>query len=164
MKINKIKKTGEVSHTYDIEVEDTHNYYLKCGDVDLVSHNSSSIQGSTNGMEPIRSLITYKSSRTATLPVLAPNLAKWKSRYVRAFDMPNNDGMIKIMAAINKWVDMSSSFNTYSPKGEISMKTVAKDVLTATKYGAKTFYYHNTDDEDKHEIFESGCSGGSCTL
>lgn len=125
---------------------------------------SSSIQGSTNGMEPIRSLITYKPSRTATLPVLVPNLTKWKSRYIRAFDMPNNEGVIKIMAAINKWVDMSSSFNTYSPSGEISMKTIIKDILTATKYGARTFYYHNTDDEDKHEIFESGCSGGSCIL
>jgi len=153
----------------EIEEFGLRNCTLSC---QMPCEASSSIQGSTNGMEPIRSLITYKPSRTATLPVLVPNLAKWKSRYIRAFDMPNNDGMIKIMAAINKWVDMSSSFNTYSPKGEISMKTIAKDVLTATKYGAKTFYYHNTDDEDKHEIFdantqeilEEGCSSGACVL
>lgn len=125
---------------------------------------SSSIQGSTNGMEPIRSLITYKTSRTSSLPVLAPNIAKWKNRYIKAFDMPNNDGMIRIMAAINKWIDMSSSFNLYSPKGEISMKTVATDILTATKFGAKTFYYHNTDDEDVQNKFESGCASGACSL
>lgn len=125
---------------------------------------SSSIQGSTNGMDPIRALITFKTSRTSSLPVLVPNLEKWKDRYIRAFDMPNNDGVIKNMAAFNKWLDMSSSFNTYSPKGEISMGIVAKDILTATKYGAKTFYYHNTDDEDIQNTFGEGCSSGACVL
>jgi ribonucleoside-diphosphate reductase alpha chain len=145
----------------EIEEHGLRNCTLSC---QMPCEASSSIQGSTNGMEPIRSLITFKTSRTSSLPVLAPNLSKWKNKYIKAFDMPNNDGMIKVMAAINKWLDMSSSFNLYSPKGEISMGTVAKDILTATKYGAKTFYYHNTDDEDVQNAFESGCSSGSCTL
>lgn len=126
-------------------------------------HESSSvIQSSTNGMEPIRALITYKTSKGKSLPVLAPSLTKWKNKYIKAFDMPNNDGMIKNMAAINKWLDMSSSFNLYSPNEEMSMGALVKDILTATKYGAKTFYYHNTDDGDDQEF--EGCESGACVL
>lgn len=145
----------------EIEIHGLRNCTLSC---QMPCEASSLVQGSTNGMEPIRSLITFKTSKTGSLPVLAPHLSRWKHKYVKAFDMPNNDGMIKVMAAINKWLDMSSSFNLYSSKGSISMGTVAKDILTATKYGAKSFYYHNTDDEDVQNVFESGCTSGSCTL
>lgn len=126
--------------------------------------SSSITQSSTNGIEPIRSLITYKTSKGKSLPVLAPSLVKWKNKYVRAFDMPNNDGMIRVMASVVKWLDMAASFNLYSPKGEISMKQVAKDILTSTKYGAKTFYYHNTDDEDEQNIESTGCESGACAI
>lgn len=124
---------------------------------------SSIIQGSTNGMEPIRSLITYKTSKTGDLKVLAPSLQKWKNKYITAFEMPSNEGLINVGAAISKWLDMSASFNLYSPSGEVSIRDVIIDLLTATKYGIKTFYYHNTDDGDKQEM-ESSCESGACSL
>jgi len=146
--------------------EDIKEYGLRhCTLSTEAPHESSSVvQASTNGMEPIRSLITFKKSKSGgVLPVLAPSIKKWKNKYIKAFDMPDNSGLIKCIAAVSKWLDMSASTNLYSPKGDINQKDVMQDILTATKYGVKTFYYHNTDDENKEEE-GSGCSGGSCTL
>ena len=43
--------------------------------------SSSVIQSSTNGVEPIRSLITYKMSKMGKLPVLVPGIGKYDKNY-----------------------------------------------------------------------------------
>jgi len=75
--------------------------------------SSSVIQNSTNGIEPIRSLITYKKSKASTIKVVAPNANLWKSRYTIAFDMTDNIGYLNIAAAIQKFADMAISINVY---------------------------------------------------
>ena len=129
---------------------------------------SSVVQSSTNGFEPIRDLVVYKESKTALTIVVAPNVKTHGHHYVRAYDAPNNDGYIKVVAVLTKWSDMGVSGNLYyNPAhfegGIIPQDVLIQDILTATRYGWRTFYYQNTDDGDK-EVVESGCAGGACSL
>lgn len=142
--------------------------------------SSSVIQSSTNGMEPPRSPISFKGSKANILPVVIPNIDKYKNNYTYAFDMPSNDGYLRVVAAIQKFMDMSLSTNTYYvpsryENNKVPLETAIKDILTAYKYGIKSLYYANTDDGDqqsamndgkeiKIEEDNSGCVGGACTL
>mgnify|MGYP000380313153 CR=1 FL=1 len=130
---------------------------------------SSVVQSSTSGFEPLRDLITYKDSKTATTIVVAPNHKTHNQYYVRAFDAPNNDGYIRVVAVLNKWSDMGVSGNLYyNPKnfegGVIQQSTIIQDILTATRYGWRTFYYQNTYDGDTDKGHVDACAGGSCSL
>lgn len=147
--------------------------------------SSSVIQSSTNGIEPPRSLISFKGSKSNILPVVVPGIDKFKEHYTFAFDMPNNEGYLKVAAAIQKFTCMSISTNTYYvpsryPSNKVPVQEVIKDMLTAYKYGIKNLYYANTDDGDKQTAMEhkkveatkpepkieqeSGCASGACAL
>jgi ribonucleoside-diphosphate reductase alpha chain len=130
---------------------------------------SSVVQSSTNGFEPIRDLVVYKESKTAMTIVVAPNVKTHGQHYVRAYDAPNNDGYIKVVAVLTKWSDMGVSGNLYyNPAyfegGIIPQDYIIQDILTATRYGWRTFYYHNTDDGDKEVSEDSACASGACSL
>jgi len=178
MKVKKITNNESLIPTYDLEVPDCHHYPIECG---LVSHNSSVIQSSTNGIEPPRSLISYKGSKSNILPVVVPGIDKYSEHYTFAFDMPSNEGYLKVAAAIQKFTDMSISTNTYYipsryEKNKVPVQEVIKDMLLAYKYGLKNLYYANTDDGDKQTVMdekkeikqqvvqESGCESGACAL
>jgi ribonucleoside-diphosphate reductase alpha chain len=144
--------------------------------------SSSVIQSSTNGIEPPRSAISFKGSKANILPVVIPNIDKFRDNYTFAFDMPSNEGYLKVAAAIQKYTDMSISTNTYYvpsryPNNKVPIQEVIKDILTAYKYGIKNLYYANTDDGDKQTVMdtkessqkpiiqeESGCDSGACAL
>ena len=148
--------------------------------------SSSVIQSSTNGIEPPRSLISYKGSKSNILPVVVPGIDKYSEHYTFAFDMPNNEGYLKVAAAIQKFTDMSISVNTYYipsryDKNKVPVEAVIKDILLAYKYGLKNLYYANTDDGDKQTAMDagekaqkvttnnqtdeqSGCASGACAL
>jgi ribonucleoside-diphosphate reductase alpha chain len=144
--------------------------------------SSSVIQSSTNGIEPPRSAISFKGSKSNILPVVIPNIDKYKDNYTFAFDMPSNEGYLKVAAAIQKFTDMSISTNTYYipsryEKNKVPVQEVIKDMLLAYKYGLKNLYYANTDDGDKQTamdekkteikqpvVQESGCESGACAL
>jgi|688.fasta_scaffold32658_6 ribonucleoside-diphosphate reductase alpha chain len=144
--------------------------------------SSSVIQSSTNGIEPPRSAISFKGSKSNILPVVVPNIDKYKDNYTFAFDMPSNEGYLKVAAAIQKFTDMSISTNTYYipsryEKNKVPVEVVIKDILLAYKYGLKNLYYANTDDGDKQTAMEtksveakpkvqeeSGCASGACAL
>jgi ribonucleoside-diphosphate reductase alpha chain len=133
--------------------------------------SSSICQSSTNGIEPIRSLITEKSAKNGVKKVLIPRFPKHKNEYSRAFNIKNNDNMIKIAAAMQKWFDMGISFNTYLnynhyPDGKIPHSIVIKDIMMAHKYGLRTMYYNNTpDDSEEGQINkEESCEGGACAI
>ena len=146
--------------------------------------SSSVIQSSTNGIEPPRSAISFKGSKSNILPVVIPNIDKYKNNYTFAFDMPSNEGYLKVAAAIQKFTDMSISTNTYYipsryEKNAVPVEIVIKDMLLAYKYGLKNLYYANTDDGDKQSAMEqkevieksqpkleqeSGCESGACAL
>lgn len=135
---------------------------------------SARISGSTNGIEPPRSPITYMKSKGSTLPCLVPSIKQYK-KYTYAFNMKSNEGYLKCAAAIQRWTCMAMSTNMYYgyhkyPDGKIPLNDLLMDHFLAYKWGIKTLYYLNTDDGDKQFELEvevedkSGCDGGACTI
>lgn len=134
--------------------------------------SSSVIQNSTNGIEPVRSLLSYKKAKNGVLKQLVPNYSSRKSYYTVAWDMENNEAMLNIGAVLQKFVDMSMSINLYYnyahyQDGNIPLSLLIKDQIRGYKYGIKNFYYCNTPDGDgstEKESDEGGCAGGSCSI
>lgn len=138
----------------------------------MPSETSSQIANATNGIDPPRGLVTIKSSKDGILKQVVPDIENVK--YELLWDMPDNDGYLKLMAVIQKFTDQSISTNTsYDPTkfegGRVPMSVMLGDLLKAYKYGLKTLYYHNTRDgaDDTQEDIveeESGCAGGACSI
>jgi len=132
--------------------------------------SSSVIQCSTNGIEPPRSLLTYKGSKANSVPVLVPNFTTCKNKYTLQFDMLDNIGYLNIVAALQKWVDMSISANLYynydhHPNKALPDALLIKELLYAYSMGIKTLYYSNTYDGDKQSAGEeAGCTSGACAI
>ena len=131
--------------------------------------SSSVIQSSTNGVEPVRSLMTYKTSKAGKLPVLVPGIGKYA--YQLAFDMQDNTGIINVNAVIQKYLDMAISTNIYYnykhyPNNILPDAKVMKEIMYAYSMGLISIYYNNTDDGDKEQSLtkETDCSSGACKL
>jgi ribonucleoside-diphosphate reductase alpha chain len=136
--------------------------------------SSSVVQNTTNGVEPITSLVIRKTSKGKTCIQVVPGVSKWKNHYLKKADIKNNDGIIRVNAALGKWLCMASSFNRYYNSnnyedGNVPMSVLIRDHLYATHLGMKSFYYCNSvkkkdslAGEFKEE--ENGCNSGGCTL
>lgn len=138
----------------------------------MPSETSSQIANATNGIEPPRGLVSIKASKDGILKQVVPDIANLRGQYELLWQMPNNDGYIKLVAVMQKFVDQSISANTnYDPtrfEGQrVPMKVLLKDLLTAYKLGVKTLYYHNTRDganDAQADMEDDGCAGGACKL
>jgi ribonucleoside-diphosphate reductase alpha chain len=131
--------------------------------------SSSVIQNSTNGIEPVRSLMSYKKAKNGVLKQLVPNYASRKNYYSLAWDMTDNKAILNICAILQKFVDMSISVNLYYnyahyQDGNIPLSVLIKDQMYGFKYGVKNFYYCNTPDGDGQTEKSSGCESGSCAI
>ena len=134
--------------------------------------SSSVIQSSTNGVEPIRSLITYKTSKMGKLPVMVPGIGKYDHNYELAFDFKDNLGLLKINAVIQKYIDMAISTNVYYNYSHydnhiLPDSKVMKEIMYAYSLGLISLYYNNTDDGDKEQSMtqkEDDCASGACKL
>jgi len=137
----------------------------------MPSETSSQIANATNGIEPPRGLVSIKASKDGILKQVVPEIDKLKDQYELLWQMPNNDGYLKLVAIMQKFVDQSISANTnYDPVryagGRVPMKILLKDLLNAYKMGVKTLYYHNTRDgaNDAQADMEDDCAGGACKI
>lgn len=137
----------------------------------MPSETSSQIANATNGIEPPRGLVSIKASKDGILKQVVPEIDKLKDQYELLWQMPNNDGYLKLVAIMQKFVDQSISANTnYDPTRfdgqRVPMKVLLKDLLTAYKLGVKTLYYHNTRDgaNDAQADMEDDCAGGACKI
>ena len=137
----------------------------------MPSETSSQIANATNGIEPPRGLVSIKASKDGILKQVVPDIENLKYQYELLWQMPNNDGYLKLVAIMQKFVDQSISANTnYDPtrfEGQrVPMKVLLKDLLTAYKLGIKTLYYHNTRDgaNDAQADMEDDCAGGACKI
>ncbi|PWF24148.1 class 1a ribonucleoside-diphosphate reductase subunit alpha [Corticimicrobacter populi] len=138
----------------------------------MPSETSSQIANATNGIEPPRGLVSVKQSKDGILRQVVPEFERLKDQYELLWKIPSNDGYLKLVGVMQKFVDQSISANTnYDPQrfegGRVPMKQLLKDLLQAYKYGVKTLYYHNTRDgaEDVHgEVEDDGCAGGACKI
>lgn len=137
----------------------------------MPSETSSQIANATNGIEPPRGLVSIKASKDGILKQVVPEIATLKDQYELLRQMPNNDGYLKLVAIMQKFVDQSISANTnYDPThyegNRVPMKILLKDLLNAYKLGVKTLYYHNTRDgaNDAQADMEDDCAGGACKI
>jgi ribonucleoside-diphosphate reductase alpha chain len=131
--------------------------------------SSSVIQNSTNGIEPVRGLLSYKKAKNGVLKQLVPNYHKRKNYYTFAWEMDNNRAIINIAAVMQKFVDMGISTNLYYnyllyEGGNIPLSELIKDQIYGYKYGLKNFYYANTPDGDGDTEKEMNCSSGACSI
>ena len=111
---------------------------------------SSQILNSTNGIEPVRSLITVKQSKDGVLKQVVPDYRRLKNKYELLWDQ-TPEGYLKIAAVIQKYMDQTISTNTsYNPQKyaeeKIPMSEMLTHILMCYKYGIKTLYYFNTND------------------
>ena len=117
----------------------------------MPAETSAKIVNATNGIEPVRALVTVKGNKANISKQVVPEINRLKNKYDMLWDMTSMDGIIKTMAVIQKFVDQSISTNlSYNPEhypdGKIPMSVMLRDLLVANRYGIKTLYYHNTRD------------------
>lgn len=117
----------------------------------MPSESSSVMSNATNGVEPIRSLVTEKSNKNTNFIQVAPDAVKLKNQYDYLWNMrPEHfDGYLKNMAVFQKFVCQSISTNTsYNPEHfadeKISLQALMNHFILAAKLGIKTLYYANT--------------------
>lgn len=138
----------------------------------MPSETSSQIANATNGIEPPRGLVSVKASKDGILKQVVPEFGRLKNQYELLWQMPSNDGYLKLVGIMQKFVDQAISANTsYDPQrfegGRVPMKQLLKDLLTAYKFGLKTLYYHNTRDgadDTQTDLQDDGCAGGACKI
>ena len=159
MPIDHYKKDVDdiVKPEYECDWESLREEMLKYGlrnstlSAQMPSESSSVVSNETNGIEPPRDYITIKKSKKGPLKQIIPGYPHLKNFYTLLWDMPSNEGYIKIVAIIQKFFDQAISGNwSYNPENypnnEVPLSVMAKDMLNSYKYGWKTVYYQNTYD------------------
>ena len=121
--------------------------------------SSSVVSSSTNGIEAPRKLIVVKKSKSgAPLPVVVPEVAKYKNKYQFAWGF-DNTAMNNIVSIIQKYFDQGISVNHYyDPRkyegNDLPISEVAKDILNFYKFGGKQIYYSNSKDYKSDKLDE----------
>jgi len=123
----------------------------------MPSESSSVVSNATNGIEPPRDHLSVKKSKKGTLKQVVPQYQQLKNFYTLLWDMPSNEGYIKVVAVMQKFFDQAISGNwSYNPENyennEVPISVMAKDLLNTYKYGWKTSYYHNTMDGKTEDV------------
>jgi len=147
----KIKKITDLvpEFTYDIEVEEVHEYLLSNG---CVSHNTSSIvmrNGATEGINPPKKFIQKKTGGVNGYQI-APEFWKYRQFYMKQFEV-SNEIMLQLAAIRQLFLDQAQSIDTYYI--DYSAGDVTKDILIANSLGLKSLYYANSQKEK--EVCES---------
>ena len=120
----------------------------------MPSESSSVVSNATNGIEPPRDYLSVKKSKKGPLKQIVPQYSTLKNNYTLLWDMPSNEGYVKIVSVLQKFFDQAISGNwSYNPENypdnEVPVSSMAQDLLTTYKYGWKTSYYQNTYDAKK---------------
>ena len=123
----------------------------------MPSESSSVVSNATNGIEPPRGYLSVKKSKKGPLKQIVPQYQTLKNHYTLLWDMPSNEGYIRIVAVMQKFFDQAISGNwsynpTHYPDNEVPMSVMLQDLLNTYKYGWKTSYYQNTYDFKTDEI------------
>lgn len=134
MKITNIEES--FSHTWDIEVDEVHEYFLSNG---CVSHNTSGKAiNSIESTEPVHDFF-YKEEGTITIPTVVPNFRVNNRYYKRAFEC-DQFALLKNAAVRQKWIDQSQSVNVYISTPD-SLKEMSDLHIYGFNLGLKTYYY-----------------------
>jgi ribonucleoside-diphosphate reductase alpha chain len=158
--------------------------------------SSSIVSNSTPGIDPVRKLLISKMSKYGPLKQLVPGFEAYAQHYTLAWEI-NNEEYIKFIAVFQKFIDQSISTNLYYDiarfeDNKVPMRDLIRHETTAYKYGLKTLYYLNSNDNsgeksqelaqqvekgsNNHkkpipqvnpvilEIEEDSCEGGACSV
>lgn len=125
----------------------------------MPAETSAQIANATNGIEPPRALVSYKTSKHGKLAQVVPGIHHLRNKYDLLWDQKSPEGYLILMAILQKFIDQAISVNTsYNPRhfedDQIPMTRVIRDLLTFYKFGGKCAYYANTDDGSTDEIKE----------
>lgn len=117
----------------------------------MPAETSAQLSNATNGIEPVRALVSEKVSKHGVLKQVVPEIQKLKNKYDLLWDQKSPRGYLKIACVLLKYIDQSASVNTsynpeFYPDNEISMRDMITDLLTFYKFGGKNLYYFNTYD------------------
>jgi len=156
----------ELSHDWDnlrVSIQE-HGLRHSTLSAQMPSESSSVVSNATNGVEPPRAFLSTKKSKKGPLKQIVPQYGSLKNNYTLLWDMKDNDGYIKIVAAMQKFFDQAISGNwSYNPENydnnEVPVSVMAGDLLKTYKYGWKTSYYQNTYDT-KSDVDEPAHSIG----
>jgi ribonucleoside-diphosphate reductase alpha chain len=147
--------TGPPTYRFDWETlrEEAKKYGIRNSTLMALmpAESSAQVSNSTNGIEPPRSLVSVKQSKDGVLKQVVPEVRKLKNKYDLLWDQKSPEGYLKICAIMQKFIDQCISVNTsYNPRhyeGEqIPMSEMISHILMHYKYGGKTLYYFNTND------------------
>jgi ribonucleoside-diphosphate reductase alpha chain len=130
----------------------------------MPAESSAIISNSTNGIEPPRSMVTTKGSKESIMKQIVPNP---RLKYDYVWEQLGNDGYIKTMGVLQKYIDQGISNNlNYNPdsfsNSQIPMSQMIKDVLLSYKLGHKGLYYANTRTSVSVDETGEGCE--SCKI
>ena len=152
---------NELSLDWGALREDIRTYGLRNSTLSaqMPSESSSVVSNATNGIEPPRDYLSTKKSKKGPLKQIVPAYQSLKPHYTLLWEMPNNDGYVKVVSVMQKFFDQAISGNwSYNPENypdnEVPVSVMANDLLTTYKLGWKTSYYQNTYDNKTDEIEE----------
>lgn len=121
--------------------------------------SSSIITSTTNGIEPIRSLISNKTSKSGKIKFYAPEYDNPNIKYQFLWNIKSPKSYINLASIIQIFNDQAISSNiTYNPiffpEDKIPMETLIADLVHAYNMGLKTLYYSQINDL-AHDTYES---------
>ena len=134
----------------------------------MPAETSAKISNATNGIEPVRGLVTYKGGKESLTAQVVPEIRKLKNKYDLLWDLQSPKGYIGLVAIMQKFVCQSISSNfSYNPHqaqydGKVPASLLLQDQLYATKYGVRTGYYSNMYDGNEDDSEEEECE--SCKI
>lgn len=131
----------------------------------MPSESSSVCSNATQGIDPVRELMTVKKSKQGLLRQIVPDYAKYGKYYQTAWDMGDNYGYLRVCAALLKYADQSASVNQWFVfsnyhNNQLPIEDVMREIIYAYSLGIKNLYYLNTDDG----AGDSGCDSGACSI
>jgi ribonucleoside-diphosphate reductase alpha chain len=117
----------------------------------MPAETSAQISNSTNGIEPVRALVSYKQSKDGVMAQVVPGIHHLKNKYDLLWDQKSPEGYLMICAVLQKYIDQGISVNTsYNPENyennEVPLSEMIKHLVMFYKYGGKQLYYFNTFD------------------
>lgn len=140
--IKSITRHNLKDHTWDISTP-SHTYLLTNG---CISHNSSVVIDSTNGIELPMSLISTKESKAGSFTQVVPEYNRLKHKYQLMWDQRDCEPYLKTSAVLGAYTDQSISTNTYYnpahfPDRKVPITLIAKNLMNFYRWGGKTVYY-----------------------
>lgn len=128
----------------------------------MPSETSSQISNATAGIEPVRGLVSIKSSGDNVSKQVVPEVRRLKNKYDTQWDQKSPLGYLKINAVLCKFLDQAASTNTsynplHYPKNEDGIHMIPETemlghLVACYKWGIPTLYYFNTfDGAGEHE-------------